>query len=694
MASMTAALVLFVSWSAVAATPASELERGYRAFRDGQYQDAAHALDGLAARAPHTADYALYLLAESQFYAGEVAKARASFEALGKQRGSRLGPIAAWRIADCLWAEGKRPEAAAAYRKLLKGPAPASADPVVARFHLAEQASGDEGRRLFRQIHLDSPAHPLAEEAGRRAGSPAPAGTAPTPAVNAASPRDRLKRAALLADGKHYPEALDELTKLPADLPPDLAAERDFQSGMARYHTRHDYPKAAELLLGAVPKLTGEKAADAAFHGARALSRVDRDDEAITGYHRVVDRFPSSRWAPEAQFRSGWLDFNRGRFRESLPGLEGTLKRYGTSAFANDAAWYLCLAHFLLDEPAQALPSLEQYLRLSGADADAARRALYWRGRILQKLGRTDEARAAYRESVRRWPLDFYGLLARARLEADGQTVEAPFAKADRPPLATKDLSHDPDVERADELLKAGLVSLAGAELERHEEAVSKRAGREAALAVLLDRYPRMQAYHRALQLAESRANGALASAPTGGARPYWEAAYPRAYPTWVDKYGPPAGNPDFFIWTIMRKESLFGPFETSYADARGLLQLIADVGQSSAAQLKEPFFPDELYDAETNIRLGAVHLGGLIKKLRGQIFLAAAAYNGGLGPVLRWSAQNGKRPLDEFMELMTYDQSREYAKRVVGIYAHYRFLYAGDIYQLPPVIDTAFPKD
>jgi soluble lytic murein transglycosylase len=690
---MAGVILLLVSWSAVAATPAAELERGFRAFRDGQYRDAAHTLDGLAARLPRTADYALYLQAESQFYAGEVAKARATFEALGKQRASRFAPIAAWRIADCLWADDKRAEAGTAYRKLLKGAAPPGADPVVARFHLAELAAGDEGRRLFRQIHLDSPAHPLAEEAERRAGSPPTVATTAT-AVGAPSPRDRLKRAALLSDGKHYPEALDELARLPTDLPADLAAERDLQAGMARYHTRHDYPKAAELLLGAVPRLTGDKAADAAFHGARALSRVDRDDEAIAGYHRVVERFPSSRWAPEAQFRSGWLDFNRGRFRESLPGLEGTLKRYGTSAFANDAAWFLCLAHFLLDEPAQALPSLEQYLRLSGSDADAPRRALYWRGRILAKMGRTEEARAAYRESVRRWPLDFYGLLARGRLEADGQTVDPPFAKVDRASLPTKDLSHDPDVERADELLKAGLVSLAGVELERHEEALSKRAGRDAALALLLDRYPRMQAYHRALQLAENRANGALAAAPTGAARVYWEAAYPRAYASWVDKYGPPAGNPDFFVYTIMRKESLFGPFETSYADARGLLQLIPDVGQSSAAQLKEPFFADELYDAETNIRLGAVHLGGLVKKLRGQIFLAAAAYNGGLGPVLRWSTQNGKRPLDEFMELMTFDQSREYAKRVVGIYARYRFLYTGELYKLPATIDASFLQD
>jgi soluble lytic murein transglycosylase len=558
---------------------------------------------------------------------------------------------------------------------------------VVARFHVAELASGDEQRRLFHQIHVDAPAHPLADEADRRAGAPVPSGQAPA----SADPRDRLKRAALLVEGKHFQEAIEELEKLPADVPPELAAERDFQSGMARYHTRHDYPKAAQLLLGVYPKLGGEKASHAAFHGARALSRVDRDDEAIAGYRKVVERYPTSRWAPEASFRAGWLDFNRGRFREALPGLKDTLARYGKSAFANDAAWFLCLAHFLLGEPAQALPPLEQYARLSGNDADAARRALYWRAHILAKLGRTEEARTLYRESVRRWPLDYYGLLARQRLIADGQKVELPFEKQEHPLPPITNLGKDPDVQRADELVEAGLPAEAGLELQRREEAVAKRTGRDASLALFFDRYPRMSAFHRAYVLAESRAAGALSAVPAGSSRLFWEAAYPRAYAPLVDRFGPAAGNPDFFIYSIMRKESGYSPHEVSYADARGLLQLIAQVGEDSAARLKEPFHADELFDPETNIRLGAVHLGGLIKQTHGQIYLAAAAYNGGIGPVVRWAKQNGQRSLDEFMELMTYDQTREYAKRVVGIYAHYLYLYGGRLYELPPVIDATF---
>jgi outer membrane protein assembly factor BamD (BamD/ComL family) len=52
---------------------------------------------------------------------------------------------------------------------------------------------------------------------------------------------------------------------------------------------------------------------------------------------------------------SGWLEYNRGRYRESIPAFEATLKNYGASAFADDAAWSLAFAHFLLGDAAEGL---------------------------------------------------------------------------------------------------------------------------------------------------------------------------------------------------------------------------------------------------------------------------------------------------------------------------------------------------
>jgi TolA-binding protein len=330
MASTSLALILLAA--AVAPNPrtgAAGFADALSAFRKGDYETAAHALPKLGEALPKNRDYYLYFLGESLFYTGDYAKARAAFAELAKLRDSRLDTDAAWRVADCLWMEGERGEAAAGYRKLLGGKGKGDGDKAVARFRIAEvqaeAARGNDARaaagRAFMEIHVDFPAHPLGEEAGKRAAELAPPSPTAKRPGHEPTPQERLQRAETLSKGHHWQEALDELTLLPAKLPPELATQRDFAMGMAKYNGRLDYAGAAELLLGVAPRLDGEKAAFAAFHGARALSRIDRDDEAITNYHAVVTRYPSSRWASAALFRAGWLEVNRGKFRQALPDL-------------------------------------------------------------------------------------------------------------------------------------------------------------------------------------------------------------------------------------------------------------------------------------------------------------------------------------------------------------------------------------
>ncbi|HVR62843.1 MAG TPA: tetratricopeptide repeat protein, partial [Polyangia bacterium] len=558
----------------------SNLEAGFSAYRDGAYARAARLLGGAVGRGLAVDDWALLLLGESQFFDGDFAGARARFEQLAKiggrggAGGGRPAQMAPWRIADCLWMEGDRARAAAAYAKLLSR-AGAWGDGALARFRVAEVTAARnpaEARRLWLTVARDFPAHPLAEEALRRSAvviAPAPGGAQAAVVI---APEERLKRADTLTRDRHWNEALDELGKLPADLPPALAVERDFQIGETKFHMRRDYARAAELLLAVAPKLSGDKAATAAFHGARALSRVDRDDEAIAGYRRVVETYPRSRFAAEAQYLSGWLEYNRGRFRESLPALQATLDHFGRSPFADDAAWCLAFAHYLLGETAAALTGFARYAAMPSGEMtpeDHAARVAYWRARIAENTGHTDEARAAYRQLGRR-PFAFYGLLARARLKAAGEDVALALPPA-RIEGSARPLAQVAELGRARELLAAGLTVEAGWEAERSERDVIKHLGATAGLLTMLDVYRQGENFHRAYQLAEGQGGEALASAPAGTARALWEAAYPRAYADLVEKFGPGAGNPDLFLYAIMRKESGYSPDDVSYADARGL---------------------------------------------------------------------------------------------------------------------------
>jgi soluble lytic murein transglycosylase len=686
-------LVLTTAASAQARPPVGASADVVAAFRAGEYAKAMRTLPALGDALPRNRDYYLYFLGESQFYAGDYAKAGVVFSELGKLHDSRFAAVAPWRAADCLWMEDKRVEAAAAYRKLLAGKT--AADRAVARFRLAEvqaEAAARSGgkrevlqaaARAFMQIHIDLPAHPLGVEAGKRAAALAPveaiAGTKVEPA-----PEERLQRAATLSQEHHWQDALDELLRLPVALSAELAAQRDLAMGMAKYHARRDYAGAALLLLGVAPRLPAEKAAFAAFHGARALSRIDRDDEAIADYRVVVAKYPGASFAAEAQFRAGWLEINRGHFREALPDLRQTLARYPKSAFADDAAWYLALAHYLLGDWAQALKAITTYEQVARRNSeDTAMRALYWRARILAQAGQADESRRLLRECASRAPFHYYALLARERLRELGESFPlAPISSHAAEPAPLR----DPAVLRALELARAGLTVEAGSELERGEAGILKRNGKARALPYLLAAYPRLAAYHRAYKLAEANSDTGLGA----DARWFWEADYPRAYPDAVENHGRTAGNPELFVYAIMRKESGYFPFAVSSSDAIGLLQLIPSTADSVAKKLGLVTYPDELFDPETNIQLGATYLGGLFRRFRGQEALAAGAYNAGARAMMRWCDQWGNRPLDEFVELITYDQAREYIKRVLGIYARYHQIY-GQPLELPLTVDRHY---
>jgi soluble lytic murein transglycosylase len=706
-----------------------QFRRGHQAFRSGEYDQAAKLLDGLPARLPHTRDYVLYVAAESEFYAGRAARARKLFEQLAALPRSPLKLAAAYRVADCRWTEGDHAGAATAYRKLLgpnaegagasrsrneKTTAPLVAppgtpppDPVVARFRIAmalaeqsikgkkpDRALRERALRAFRAVHVEFPAHPLADRAAQEAGTLAPPAAnseqaAAAPALEA-TPEERIARAETLASERRFDSAVAELEKLSGDLPAPVAAERDYLLGMTIYKMRNDYARSAKLLLGAVDRLSGDKAASAAFHGTRALSRVHRDDDAIAGYRQVAQRFSSSRYAPEAQFLAGWLELNRGRFRESIPGLEETLRQFPRTAFAEDAAWFSALAHVLLGDGASALTALERFERMAGrgsSGAESLRRVQYFRARALTLLGRKDEARAQLQQLSGKQPFSYYGLVAATRLRELGENPAFSLPEWSGR-LEVPEKVKDATVVRVDELAAAGMDVEAGLELAREEPGVLSRLGRERGLALLFDRYPRLSHWRRANQLAEIHGGVALASAPSGAARTFWEAAYPRAFPDLVERFGPPAGNPDLFLYAIMLKESRFLPTDVSYADARGLLQMLPATSVRVAAEMETPFSDEQLFIPEVNVRLGARYIGGLARKFRNNIALAAGSYNAGAPAMMRWCDRNGTRPLDEFIELITYEQTREYMKRVLQIFARYQYLYRSQPLQITLKLD------
>jgi soluble lytic murein transglycosylase len=315
----------------------------------------------------------------------------------------------------------------------------------------------------------------------------------------------------------------------------------------------------------------------------------------------------------------------------------------------------------------------------------------------LDQLSRGDEAKKLWRDLANEYPFSYYALLARARLKERGITL-GPFgdgARGTAPPLAELDLklTEDPVVRRVDELIAAGLTVEAGVELRRGESELVHRYSAPRALPVLFDRYMKAENFNRPHQLAETYSGSALKMDPSGESttRKWWETVYPRAYREFIEKYSPSGDDPPYYLYTIMQKESAYNPHDVSYADAIGLLQMIPPTSKRVALRIDTEYTDDVLYDPEGNIRFGAWYIGHLLQKFKGQIPLGAGSYNAGPRAMMKWVKMHGTHPLDEFIELTPYVQTREYMKKVLDIYSRYLWLYEKQDYLPDKDVDISY---
>jgi soluble lytic murein transglycosylase len=682
--------------SAAHADPAAQLGTAYAAYDRGDLAGARAALAGIDADLITNRDYLFWLRGMVALRLGDAKTARDAFAAASKIGSSRYKAQLPWRLADCDWLAGNRKAAAAAYDKLIEDAhADDDGDVGTAMFRIAEARDTAKTAKAaiaaYRAMLVAHPANPLAARAEQRILA---LGGDPTP-----TPAERIARAQQLTDAHLWDDAVAELEEIPADVAADTAHQRDYWLGMTLFKMRRRYADAGQLLLGVYKFLDETTAAGAMFHGARALSRADRDDDAIRWYKQVVASYPSTAFAQEAQFLSGWLEFNRGHYKDAIAPLEKSLEKYPSSKFVDDSLWFLAMSHYFLGEWKDAKAKLTQLSQRRGALEGG--KGEYWLARLDQRLGAADLAITGYKDTVTHYPLSWYALLARARLAALGVKFDVFGDQADAPKgpklaaAADEKLADDSLIERADELIAAGLGVDAGFELARGEHGFLKRHDRSgAAFAMMLDRYHRAGNYNRPWMLAVSYSGDALDGHPTGDARRWWENAYPRAYRELVEKYQALGDNPDGYLYSIMRKESGFDPHDLSYADAQGLLQMIPPTTQRVAATLGIPYDDGNLYEPAYNVETGSWYIGHLLAKFKRQIPIGAGSFNSGPKPVMKWLDQNGDREIDELVELVPYTQTREYMKKVTENFARYELLYDHEIYEQPLTVDKHYVVD
>ncbi|MFK7988163.1 MAG: transglycosylase SLT domain-containing protein [Sandaracinaceae bacterium] len=570
-------------------------------------------------------------------------------------------PLSQARRAECTLANGDFADAVAQYRAVVRRDH-ASVDLFAARFGLAEALtrSGDraEAVEVLTALIVERAEHP--EVARAEAALTELLGHAPT--LSFEREMDRVDR---LMEVRRYRDALARLDDIPRPARGPARVRYLHTHGMALFRERHHYAEAAEVLTESAA-LRGAHAGEDEFHAARAMSRDDRDAEAVRAYRAFARRNPRHARTGEALYLAAWLDLRLGT-RGAAGRMDRFLRsRHGRGRFAREARWQLAMADFVEGRHARAETRFEAYASLS-ADTLVRARGLYWRARAREARGARTAALAAYREVLYVEPLHWYALLARQRIEAMDETAPPPFPDGPEPGASP---TAEPELPASVRFYAdLGLLRDARAALRGQERSFRREAGPEG----LVHAYTRLASPNRLVRLFGGPATTRRQQTPGPADRWRWDAAYPRPWEPEVREAAQAAGLEPAHLYAIMRQESGYDPSAVSYADAIGLLQLLPSTAERVAQRLGQPVSRAQLFLPEVNVRLGAAYVGTLEDDLG--IPLAFAGFNGGEHNVHRWLTASGRTELDLFVEQIPFVQTRNYIRRVTTHYAHYRYL-------------------
>ncbi len=683
--------------------PAARLLRGMALASSHRGGEAVAALRGLAGSWPEVADRIHYWTGTALEDAGKQAEAA---EAYGRvPAGSLLHDGAALARARLLLAMGDAAGALEALRGMLPEPAPADASRadagaaallLVGRIH-ASQGRPAEARRAFLACWSR---HPLAAESreclSQARALPGPSGAAP-------DREDSLRRAESLLEANHNAAALEELKRAPPFPPPEADQPLGCRAALVRgkaYRKQRDPLRAVQVLL---PVIDGCR--DAGLR-ARALyvlagAAAAAGQDAVGWYRRLAREFPADATADDALFFAADLLAQQGQPQESARLLRKLMEGYPQGDYRPEALFRLgWLARRQGDAGGAAVAFARAEDEYRDTDPYEHARAAYWRARVLLERGGPGDAAAArsiWEMLVSRYPADYYGLLARARLDGEGSVAPR------RPPPQEGGLRFSPGPLRQDQHFRAGVLwlrlglsRLAAEELGAVDRRPLGNGGGEPGpgplllLAELLDRAGDHKSAHLILR---TQGRQIMRRPPEGLPLRVWQVAYPPAWRAEVLRWSASAGVPPDLLQALMREESSLDPAALSPAGAVGLTQLMPRTASEMAKRLKLPQpVPADLSDPALNIRLGAAHLGDLLARFGGSAALALAAYNAGSVAVRGWWRARAAMPLDEFVEDIPVQETRGYVKRVLRSYAAYRMLYGADgepglriAWRLPP---------
>ena len=485
---------------------------------------------------------------------------------------------------------------------------------------------------------------------------------------------DYYQRAETFYDLARFEAAIRDLQKFLAGRPQGPRYEQGlFQLGMAHVRLKQ-YPQAAQIfrrLLETPSAYTGK----AAVWLAKVYLRQDQGWLLL----KFRDSLPPGLSVDE-RGRILWLSgvWAEGQhtIQQAVLAYENAYRVADLPAIKTDALWRLGWLHYQEGAWEDAVEAFRS-LAATAPGRNWQNRAHYWEARALDRLGRDDEAQTLYLQVSAEWPMTYYGQLSEFRLRRPlhvGREHQEYWTNQAMSVPASSAFQTHTHFQKAMELLTLDFHREATEELLLVKEHYGDQPHTLYALAPhLLE----VGDYASPILIAKRYFRELLERRRISLGSPLWRMAYPTGYVTKIRRYADPHVDP-LLVAGIIREESLYNPKALSPVGAMGLMQFMPETANRVARRLGlGSVNREDLLKGDLNVRLGVAYVGELLRDYKGNLIRAVAAYNAGPDAVSRWIAKFGARDADEFVELISYRETRRYVKRVITSYRIYHAIHS-----------------
>lgn len=662
-------------------TKTAALARIVRARIKFNAKDFAGAADLLSARAisDHTVlgDYALFLQASAFEQGGRLTESRATYlQLLNEYPNSLRAREAALRASSLLMKSGE----AAAVPLLLKDLVKIDDGDALLASAKAHEKASDQTRALamYRRLYFHAPASDASSEAVTpltKLGS----STAP------ASVEEALARAEKLYAARKFIDALSAYTVAFGAFPATATPQNQLRRGIAAHNARK-LPEAVSALTS-IPTSAGDTRAEALYYLAQTYARQRQWEQARATADEMRRVFPSSNFTPRALVALGQIADDAKNPSDSSYFFRSAVNSYSGSVEVAqaqfDLAWEAHEARSFADSSRMLTEHLAYY---ADKNTDNRGRSGYWAARDSERAGKLAEARGLYEAMLGRYDANWYGYLAKQRLDGMAKSVPAKAFPADSlvaravanlqtVTVAEETAGTDADatILKADQLSHIGVDEWALKELAVEADKTPDSPKVNLAIAQI---YRFQEDNVRALNTLRRSYPDYSQMKPEEMTREEWDVFYPLAHWDIITQESRAKGLDPYQVAGLIRQETIFSSRARSSANAYGLMQVLIPTGRLTARKygVNREITAESLYEPRLNIQLGTAYLKDQIDKF-GRIEYVAAAYNAGPLRAIQWKASLPLE-LDEWAEAVPFKETRGYIQGVVRNRLQYLRLY------------------